>query len=146
MSTDDLTPTEYFSVRELLWLPSLDRLANEADGLNEVIWHRLTDFATGPLLRVREAIGKPFAVHCFYRPPAYNALVKGAPNSAHQCLGPWAAVDFDVPGMTCDDVRSLIIDKGWLDEFGLRMEWRPGSGWVHLDSRTPGVSGRYFRP
>ena len=107
---------------------------------------QLFNFATGPLSKLRTALGLPFLCHDFYRPPAYNILVGGAPASAHQALGAWAAVDFDVGGsVTCDRLRSSILELGYLEQFGLRMENRPGSGWVHIGNDI-GRGSAFFTP
>jgi hypothetical protein len=102
---------------------------------------------------VREFLGAPLRVHCWIRPilncpqsehngQDYNALVGGGKISAHK-IG--LAVDYDAIGLNCDDVRAKLESK--LEEFGLRMEINPGSGWVHNDSQQP-LPGhkRYFNP
>ena len=118
------------------------------DGFNpEIQGAAIFDFVRGPLQQLRVAIGLPFVVHCMYRPPAYNKLVGGAEGSAHMAATGAAAIDFDLNGsMTCDQARQAIVQMGYLDQFGLRMEQRPGSDWVHIDNREPGQSGRFFVP
>lgn len=77
---------------------------------------------------VRDFFGRPINVHCWLRPTAYNALVKGAPASAH-LLG--LATDFDVVGMSCDDAKAALLKAG--------ASVYPGRGelnstnWIHLD-------------
>lgn len=126
----------YLTVRECIWLRKWGRLANASDGFDPAIQgRRIFEFANGPLSRLRYALALPFVCHDFYRPPAYNVLVKGAKESAHQALGEWAAVDFDLNGaMSCDVARKTIVGAGYLEEFKLRMEDRPGSNWVHIGS------------
>ena len=146
--TNPAAPVAWFlSVKECLWLPQWERLANAGDGFDPAVQGQaIFDFVTGPLGRLGTALGLPFIVHVFYRPPAYNKLIGGAPASAHQALGAWAAVDFDLNGsMTCDAARLTINQMGYLDQFGLRMEDRTGSGWVHIDNHPP-APNRFFQP
>lgn len=105
--------------------------------------------------KVREYLGdndinitswiRPLIVSCDnprYNGQNYNRLVGGAENSAH--IG-GLACDFTVSRITCDDVRHLLQDQ--LELLQLRMEKKPGSNWVHLDSRQPPPGQpRYFRP
>lgn len=96
--------------------------------------------------------GHSINVHCAIRPilnnPSspfhgqdYNSKVGGAKASAH-ITG--CAVDFDVSGMSCDEVRAKLLPK--LEEFGLRMENNGvGSSWIHLDVMQP-CPNRYFKP
>ena len=155
LSTDQASV--HFTYHELLWLPTWGREANESDGLTDDILARLV-FMAKKMDGIRDHFDAPVRVHCFWRPPAYNALpsIGGKPNSAHQAMflhdgTPMqpsdliAACDFDIEGMVCDDVRDKIIADGLLDSMGLRMENRPGSNWVHLDS-APVVSHRFFNP
>lgn len=128
----------FFTVREALWLPQWGRLATEADGLTDFIRGRVRVFAEGPMDRVRAHFGRPVVVHCWYRPPAYNALpeIGGAKHSPHMSEGHWSACDFHVEGISCDDVKRELIPL--LDPWHLRMEdqgW--GANWIHLDDRPP---------
>jgi hypothetical protein len=101
--------------------------------------------------KVQEMLGveHKIKVHCWIRPKVancpgskyngqnYNALVKGAPRSAH-IKG--QAVDFSVPSFgSCDAVRSHILPG--LTAIPLRLELNPGSNWVHLDA----YPGPHFR-
>ena len=137
--------SQYFSVREVLWLPQWGRMANESDGLNDDVKNSLINLCQQMDL-VREFLNAPINVHVTFRPVAYNALpaVGGAKNSAH-IYG--MAMDFDASGMTCDEARKQILDNNKLEEWNMRMEKRPGSNWVHLDYHQvlPG-GNRYFLP
>jgi len=150
--------SQHFTFKELLWLPSWGRLANESDGLTDETLDRLV-FMAQKLDVVREFFGKPINIHVWYRPHAYNALIGGKDNSAHMAtqnahgvpltaVQMEAAVDFDVEGMSCDDARQMILDAGKLPEWGLRMENNgPGSPWIHLDCRAPVIQDHwYFNP
>lgn len=136
----DAKVSDHFKVKEAIWLPQWNRLAATKDGLTVKVQQNLIlTFAKMDI--VRDFVNAPIVVHVSFRPTAYNALVKGAKNSAH-LYG--MAVDFHVKGMDCDTVRKLIVPK--LAEWGLRCEDLPGSTWVHLDRRPPGAAGRFFKP
>ena len=140
----DCSVSKYFKVREAIWLPSWGRLADGSDGLTTSVQQALTDFLSNFMDPVREFLGAPIHVHCCYRPPAYNQLVGGAPNSAHMALDGYAAIDFDI-GESCDLTRAKLLPE--LQPRKIRMENRPGSNWVHLDCKPiiPG-GNRFFRP
>lgn len=134
--------TPHFTVKDCLWLPRWSRLATEDDGLTELVKSRLVNLCNKMEL-VRVFLGnRPINPHVTFRPTAYNVLVKGAKNSAH-LYGD--AMDFDVKGLTCDEVRKLIVPK--LALWNMRCErLKVGSPWVHCDCRSPGAGGRYFFP
>lgn len=136
--------SKYFTVKEALWLPSWNRMANASDGLDDNVKANLINIFIKMDI-VREFLGKPIRVHCAYRPDAYNALVKGAKNSSHKALDDCAAVDWDC-NEPCDDTRAKLLPK--LEELRLRMEDNgPGAPWVHLDDRTPPPGHPfYFKP
>jgi hypothetical protein len=135
--------SKYFTVKEMIYLPTWKRMANESDGLNEQIKENLLKLAQ-KMDTVREYFGKPINVHVTYRPLEYNKAIGGALHSAHT---DGMAMDFDISGMTCDQVREELVSKGLLDQWAMRCEKRPGSNWVHLDYRSllPG-GNRYFLP
>ncbi len=133
----------YFDWRDALFLPQFNRLATEADGVTtEVKANLIVLFSK--LDKIREHFNKPIIIHVAYRSPEYNALVKGAPNSAHM---KGQAADFHVAGVSCDNVRQDILDNKLLDNLLMRMEDLPCSSWVHLgiDQPLPGHS-RFFKP
>lgn len=132
--------SKYFSLREATFLPKWSKCADASDGLTPEILSNLAEvfFALDTL---REHFAAPIIVHVAYRPPTYNALVGGAPKSAHMS---GRAVDFHVKGFSCDDVRKEILANGYLELLGLRMEDNPDSNWVHIDTNPPGPSGRFF--
>lgn len=145
MSIDWTNPKDkvsnHFTIREALWLPQWNRLADASDGLDKQIKLNIIELANR-MDSIRELLAAAINVHCWYRPSDYNELVKGATNSSHK-LG--KAVDFDVTGFTCDQIRTKL--EPHLEFYQLRMEQMPGGTWVHLDTRDPGPSGhRFFKP
>lgn len=130
--------TDHFTVKEALWLPTWGRLATSADGLDEVTKANLVKLFH-KMDQIRETLGKPINVHVSYRPAAYNAQIGGAQHSAH-VLG--LACDFDA-GEDCDATRATL--EPLLEQLGVRMERKPGSGWVHIDLMSPHPN-RYFIP
>lgn len=138
--------SKYFTVKEMLYLPSWSRMANESDGLDDQIKNNLIDLANAMDV-VREFFGKPINVHVTYRPTAYNKAIGGALRSAHS---EGKACDFDVAGLSCDEARKQINDAGMLEKWQMRMEdisALTSRGWVHLDRRQPPAGGhRYFKP
>jgi len=140
--------SKHFSVKEALWLPSWQvlHIPSEDEKANILKQAAKMDL-------IREFLGVPINIHCWIRPvlnnPAsehngqdYNALVKGAKNSAHK-IG--LATDYDAKGLNCDDVRAKLEPK--LDEWELRMEKMPGGNWVHNDCAPLAPGGhRYFIP
>jgi uncharacterized protein YcbK (DUF882 family) len=89
---------------------------------------------------IRDMFGLPIQVTSWWRPPVYNEHIGGSSRSYHR-IG--AAVDFIVMGLDCDDVRERLEPK--LEEFGIRMEDKLYSDWVHIDIGKPGVTGRFFK-
>lgn len=133
--------SRFFTVKESLWLPQWNRMATEADGLDTQIKLNIIELANRMDV-VRELLNASINVHCWFRPEAYNKLVKGAANSAHKY---GQAVDFDAKGLTCDAVRAKL--EPLLEQYKLRMEQMPGGTWVHLDTREPAPGGhRFFKP
>jgi uncharacterized protein YcbK (DUF882 family) len=132
--------SKYFTYKEALWLPQWNRCATSEDGLTDDHIQNLKELFT-KMDEVREFFGAPVIVHVSFRPQIYNAQVNGSKRSAHM---EGKAVDFHVKGLNCDDARAKLLPK--LDELGFRMENLPNSGWVHLDTRVPGPSGRFFKP
>lgn len=139
----DQKVSKYFTVREMIYLPTWKRMANESDGLNDQIKANLIGLAQ-KMDTVREYFNKPINVHVTYRPLEYNKAIGGALHSAHS---DGQAMDFDIMGMTCDDVRFQLVNEKLLDKWEMRCEKAPGSNWVHLDYRELKPGGnRYFIP
>jgi hypothetical protein len=135
--------SKYFTVHEMIYLPTWKRMANESDGLNEDIKESLIKLGQ-KMDTVREYFDKPINVHVTYRPLEYNKAIGGALHSAHS---DGAAMDFDIMGMTCDEVRKELVDRNLLETWAMRCEKAPGTNWVHLDYRALKPGGnRYFIP
>lgn len=134
--------SKHFTVKECLWLPSWNRIANETDGLNDNIKNNLIILCTN-MDKIREFLDASVNVHVTYRPAAYNKQIGGSLNSAH-IKG--LAMDFDV-GDNCDVTRNKILQTDLLDKYDMYMENKPGSGWVHLNCND-GVKrfNRFFTP
>ena len=131
--------SKHFSVHEATYLPqwNLHYSPSEEEQSEIVKLAEILDV-------VREFLDKPMNVHVWIRPTVdgkgdYNALVGGASHSAHKY---GKAADFDVEGMTAQDVRDSIRDK--LEEWGLRCEDQVS--WVHLDTQeVPPGGHRIFK-
>lgn len=135
-----------FKVKEALLLPSWNILhvPSEEEKSNIIKAAQMMEI-------IREYLGNPIHINCWIRPQItncpgsksngkdYNKFVGGARNSAHI---EGLACDFTVSRMTCDDVRHTLEPK--LEEFKIRMENKPGSGWIHCDSRDLLPGGRRF--
>lgn len=139
--------TDHFTVHDACYLPSWGVLhspsTSEIDNLLKIFQK---------MEQIRSFLGdKAINVHCAIRPilnapgnshngECYNDFVEGASQSAHK-IG--LAVDFDVVGLSCDEVRAKLMCK--LAEFNIRMENKPLSNWVHCDNAPP-KPNRYFVP
>ena len=135
--------SNHFTWKEALYLPQYGRLAEDSDGLNMEIRSNLCDLFN-KMDAVRDFFNKPISVHVAYRSPEYNKLVKGASKSCHL---EGKAVDFHVVGLSCDEAKKLILDNNKLEEWSMRMENNgQGTTWIHLDLRSPGPGGRFFKP
>lgn len=144
----NIVPGGHFTWGEFLWLKSwqVHHIPSPIEIAN------LTTLAI-KMESVRALFSKSINVHVAIRPilnnPAsvhhgenYNALVGGALNSAHK---DGRAIDFDVVGISCDDARSQL--EPFLEPYGMRMEKKPGSNWLHLDfAQVPPGGHRYFLP
>jgi hypothetical protein len=138
--------SKHFTVKETCWLPSwkVMHIPSEIEKQNILKQAAKMDL-------IRDFLNVPINIHCWIRPilnnpesehngEDYNALVKGAKNSAHK-IG--LATDYDASGLNCDDVRSRL--EGKLEEWQIRMEKMPGGNWVHNDC-APVIAYRYFNP
>lgn len=134
--------SQWFTVKECIWLPKWDRLASESyinDGLTEDVKFALYALCN-QMDHIRNFIEAPLIVHCTFRTVQYNQLVGGAEHSSH-IKG--EAMDWHAEGLDCDKVRELLIPS--LESLGMRMEDRPGSNWIHTDISKV-ISHRFFKP
>lgn len=149
--TSHMTP--HFTVHEATYLPSwrIHHLPTEAEQAEILLTaQKMED--------IRIILGKPIIVTCWIRPEStsplgqpsspyrgrsYNRAVPGA--ALHSAHIPGMAVDFVVPGMTCDAVRDILRPR--LTELGICLEDMKGYGWVHIDRYPPERHGgrRDFR-
>lgn len=75
-----------------------------------------------------------------YQGRSYNASVPGAAKHSLHILG--KAVDFVVPGQSCDNIREQLKDGGnGLEVLGICLEDMPGYNWLHIDLADPSVHG-----
>ena len=92
------------------------------------------------LQKIREILKCPVYITSGLRPIVYNRLIGGADNSYHT-MG--KAVDFKTHKFSADKIRFGIAHR--LDELDIRMEKKPQSNWVHIDTGTV-HNARYFIP
>jgi hypothetical protein len=152
--------SKYFTYKEALWLPQENRMATEADGVDEAVLGNLK-VLFGKMDLIREFLGKPIIAHICFRTMAYHLNLYKQINEKRKAQGlaelkvPMGsghlygqAFDFHVVGMTCDEVVKKLLDEKKLEEWGLRMEDNgAGANWVHIDTKPVGASGkRFFKP
>ena len=128
-----------FSWGEALWLYQWQIHALPS----AVVEQNIIDLAQR-LELIRRFLGKPLRITSWFRPPPYNVFIGGAKRSQHM-LG--RAADFVVADIDADRVRALLYPR--LAEFNLRMEDKPGSSWVHIDTactENMTLPQRYFKP
>lgn len=137
--------SKYFTLHDALYLPRWKRMATWADGLSDAKLYTIFKFLREYVDPIREFVDSPMIVHCCFRPPEYNEEVGGAKGSAHLADQGFAAIDFHFQNYGCDFGRNILVDH--LEDFGVRMEDRLGSGWIHLDNKpVPPGGKRFFRP
>lgn len=133
----DVKLSKYFRWKEVLGLPywKLFMVPNKAQMENLITVCSIAD-------EIRESIIKePMFITSGLRASSYNGMIDGAKNSAH-LYG--QALDFFCKHKSADEVRALLEPE--LERLKIRMEKLPGSDWVHIDIREPGIHGRYFIP
>lgn len=127
----------YFSIRELVCPHVYNRFKESA-------WQFLSTELLSTLLVLRTVvINKPMIINNWSLKKSYSqrglrcnqcSLVKDK-NSVYlssHCLG--KGVDFNVQGMTAEEVRKLI--KKNIDEFEYPIRLEEGTSWVHVDCYT----------
>lgn len=132
---------DYFSITEL----ACPHIYNK---FREYAWNFFDPRLLDTLLVIREAINKPIYVNNYdmggkYDERGYRCNICAIPKdktrleklymSAH-CQG--MAVDFDVKGMSAEEVRKWIKDNQILLPHPIRIE--TDVNWVHIDTRSDG--------
>lgn len=151
--------SSYFTVKDAIFLPRWNRLANDSDALDQNAKRGLIQLFQ-IMDKVRELVGVPIHSHVAFRSEEYNGLVGGAKYSAHlaQTLHlfnmdyfpaaiDWSA-DLDGDGIDsaadCEAIRKLLLPQ--LEGLSLRMENNgPHGNWIHLDTKpVPPGARRFF--
>lgn len=150
--TQKIPGSKYFTWHEACFLPQWNthHIPNELEQEAIIEHARRLD-------AVRDFLGKPIKINCWIRPimsntedsahngQNYNLIVHGAVNSSHI---PGQACDFEVSGISVDEVMKLIAPK--LNSFQLSAENNGtvnGRNWIHLQSRPlSGMPWRIFNP
>lgn len=127
--------TAHFKVRDCITLHNWNRLATEADGVDFDAMVALCE----KMEQVRDLLGCAIKVHCMFRSQDYNKEQGIKPDDVHSKN---IAADFDCsPALSIQEVKDKLEPE--LENLGIRME-RGTTTWVHVDTRAPGPSGRYF--
>jgi uncharacterized protein YcbK (DUF882 family) len=85
---------------------------------------------------ITNVLGNPNSI---YNGKSYNAAVPGAAKHSLHIIG--KAVDFVVPGQTCDSIREQLKDGGTgLTVLDICLEDMPFS-WIHIDLASPATHG-----
>lgn len=101
--------------------------------------------------KVRNYLGKPMNIHCFYRSIEHNVRAyiqsgfdkKTARTKTRLGVHMYGtAIDFHVAGMLDEAVRKKILQGVKEGKFKVRIEANT-IGWIHLDTGNPYVSGGY---
>lgn len=141
------TIKDYFDIRELT-------CPHVYDKFREYAWNFFDPRLLDTLLVIREKIGKPIYVNnwdmggnfsqrgfrCNICPlvKENTALEKLYITAHNQGMG----VDFDVKGMSAEEVRKWIVDNKIFLPHPIRLE--SDVNWVHLDVRTDGMQAVTF--
>jgi hypothetical protein len=150
--------SKYFTVKNATWLPQEGRAVSGEELSEEIKANLISTFQW--MDKVREWAGSPITVTICIRTMKYHLDLYKRLNSQRAAEGKdplripmgsmhlkGKAVDFVVKGISCDDIKKKILDEDKLEEWGLRMEDNgAGAGWVHLDDKESGPSGRFFKP
>ena len=141
------TIKDYFDIRELV-------CPHVYNKFGEYAWNFFDPRLLDTLLVIREKIGKPIYVNnwdmggnfsqrgfrCNICPlvKEKTALEKLYITAHNQGMG----VDFDVKGMSAEEVRKWIVDNKIFLPHPIRLE--SDVNWVHLDVRTDGMQAVTF--
>ena len=92
---------------------------------------------------VRKIFGdRAIRIHSWLRAWQYNILIGGSAESAHI---DGTGADFSIDGLESHEVRETLSSHA--ECLNIRIErLNKTDKWIHLDTKKPGPSGRYFRP
>jgi hypothetical protein len=135
--------SHYFTLEELVDPVTLATLGESAWGLFDS--HLLST-----LDRIRERYGKPMTVNNWklggklqYRGFRPSDCVEGAKLSSHRR---GQACDFDVKGMTAEEVRADIIANPEHIDFMFLTRIEAGTSWVHIETTNQPARIVVFQP
>lgn len=126
--------SQHFTLMEAMKSQTGERMGLDNTPPNEVI-PRLVFVAETILEPIRANYGVPFSPNSWYRGPALNHAIGGAPSSQHV---KGEAVDIEVPGVSNIDLAKWVNMHLKFDQLILEA-WdgvNPASGWVHVSAKT----------
>lgn len=141
--------SEFFTVKDAIFLNNWGRLARESDGLTAEIKQNIWRMANEKMDMLRRLVGRPIYIKSWFRSQKYNVEIGGATFSMHMtgwAVDWWADVDQDGDrdGADCDKIKALLLKTG-LQELGVRMEDNgKGATWIHNDTKPVPLGGRWF--
>lgn len=130
----------HFTMIEAMKSQTGERLGLDNTPPNEII-PRLIFVAETILEPIRAHYGVPFSPNSWYRSPALNRAIGGAPSSQHVKGG---AVDIEVPGVPNIDLAKWVNAHLKFDQLILEC-WNgvdPASGWVHISAKDGPMRGQ----
>lgn len=88
--------------------------------------------------KIRELLGLPMNVHCWFRSLLHNLALKeqGLNPAMHSSHLYGLALDYDVPGMTMTQVRGKLLEAVKKQQLKIRIEANTAQ-WVHCDIGNP---------
>jgi len=151
--------SKHFTVKDAIWLNSLNRLATADDGLDDAVKEKIVQFFNDRVEPVRVILNIPMYSKSCFRPEFYNKQIGGARLSCHRFMVQsdgkrYGAFDFwcdadgdgDKDGADCDEIKKRLMPE--IEDLGVRMEdngW--GAKWVHIDDKPVPENGlRFFKP
>lgn len=138
---------KYFDIRELV-------CPHVYDKFREYAWNFFDPRLLDVMLVIREKLGKPIYVNNWDMGGSFSQrglrsnispLVKEKTALEKLYMSPHLqgmGLDFDVKGMTAEEVRKWIVNNKILLPHAVRLE--SDVNWVHLDVRTDGMQAVTF--